>query len=277
MVSLHFAGVNIVAVQSDIVWEDKRANFANVRRLLAKSPPPRAALVVLPEMFATGFSMNAEAMAESPGGPTEGFLAGLASELGVCVVGGLARRGADGRARNQALVFSPTGELLAGYAKMRPFTLGGETAHYAAGDRPVVFTWEGWSVAPFVCYDLRFPELFRAAAARQRPQLYLVMANWPAKRVHHWTRLLQARAVENQAYVVGVNRCGRDPEHLYPGRSLVVDYQGEVVAEAGDAEVCLAASLDLAALETYRRELPFLDDLRGVHPGSPLDPPQAAS
>jgi predicted amidohydrolase len=269
--------VNIVAVQTDIVWEDKPANFANVRRLLAKAPPPRAALLLLPEMFATGFSMNAQAIAESPGGPTERFLAGLAGDLGVCAVGGAVRRGPDGRAQNQALAVSPAGDLLACYAKMRPFTLGGESAHYAAGERPTAFTWEGCTVAPFICYDLRFPELFRQAAARHRPQLFVVLANWPATRIHHWTRLLQARAIENQAYVVGINRCGQDPHHTYPGRSLVVDYHGEILADAGAGDGCLTARLDLTALEAYRGALPFLEDLRPLPGGSPLDPTRAAS
>ena len=254
--------MKIIALQFDIAWEDKKANFDKVHRLLRKAEPEADSLVVLPEMFATGFSMNTAAIAETYGGKTEQFLAGVAREFGVCVVGGAAMRGRDGQVRNKALVFSPSGELVAFYAKMRPFTLGGESKHYAAGERPAVFRWRDWTVSPFVCYDLRFPEIFREAMAAHGPHLFTVIANWPEKRIHHWVRLLQARAIENQAYVVGVNRCGRDPEHVYNGRSVIVDAHGEILADAGGREGHIGVSLDLAALLEYRRVLPFLADMR---------------
>lgn len=254
--------MRVVGVQFDIAWEDKPANFAAVRRLLAAERPPAGSLVVLPEMFATGFSMDAGRIAEEHAGPTERFLGATAREFGVALVGGAAIRGQDGRARNKALVFSPEGTLLAFYAKMKPFTPGGESGHYTAGERPAVFRFGGCAVAPFVCYDLRFPELFRQAVALARPELLVVIANWPEKRVLHWVRLLQARAIENQAFVVGVNRIGRDPHYEYPGRSLVVDPHGEIVADAASAEGCIRADLDLGGLRQYRQGLPFLEDLR---------------
>jgi omega-amidase len=254
--------VNVIALQHDIAWEDKPANFAKVRTLLTEAAPAKDSLVVLPEMFATGFSMNADSIAEEYGGPTEQFLAGLARDFRVCLVAGAAMRGRDGRPRNKALVFSPDGELLAYYAKMQPFTPGGEPDHYQAGHKPVAFRWDDCTVSPFVCYDLRFPEIFRAAVAAHRPDLFLVIANWPDKRIQHWVRLLQARAIENQAYLVGANRLGSDPYYTYPGRSLIIDPQGEILADAGDREVCIRAQLDLAALQKYREGLPFLDDMR---------------
>jgi len=254
--------VKVIAIQFDIAWENKEANFDRVRRLLAAAAPGKDSLVVLPEMFATGFSMNADVIAEPYGGPTEQFLARTAKEFGVCLVAGAAMRGRDGRARNKALVFSPGGELLAFYAKMRPFTLGGESERYTAGERPIAFRWSDWMISPFVCYDLRFPEIFREAAAAHQPHLFVVIACWPVKRIHHWVRLLQARAIENQAYVVGVNRIGSDPQLEYTGHSMMVDQHGEIFADAGDRECCLSAELDLAALLEYRRELPFLADMR---------------
>jgi len=254
--------VNVLALQLDIAWENKTANFDNVRRLLKGAAPGKDSLVVLPEMFATGFTMNADAMAEPYGGETEQFLAALAREFGVCLVAGAPMRGRDGPARNKALAFSPSGELLAFYAKMQPFTLGGESEHYAAGEHPVAFPWQDWTISPFVCYDLRFPEIFREATAAHQPHLFTVIANWPVKRIHHWVRLLQARAIENQACVVGVNRIGRDPQHVYTGRSIIVDYQGEILADACDREGCINARLELAPLLEYRRELPFLADMQ---------------
>jgi omega-amidase len=256
--------VKIVALQFDIAWENPPANYAKVRSLLAKIPPEPGALVALPELFATGFSMNTPVVAEQRGGATEQFLAGLASEFGITVVGGVAVQDGDGKCCNQAVAFSSRGERVCAYTKMRPFTPGQEHQHYAAGDRPVVFPWGDCSVAPFICYDLRFPELFRTAARMAQPELFVVIANFPTKRIIHWVRLLQARAIENQAYVVGVNRIGDDPFYSYNGRSLIVDPHGEVLADAGESEGVIQADLDLDQLAKYRTGLPFLKDLRGT-------------
>lgn len=254
--------MNVIALQLDIAWENKPANFEKVRRLLAQASPEKDSLVVLPEMFATGFSMNVDAIAEAYGGETEQFLAGVAKEFGIHLIAGAAMRGRDGKARNKALVFSPEGKLIAFYAKMHPFTPGGEAEHYTAGEQPVAFRWRDCTVSPFVCYDLRFPEIFREAAAAHRPELFVVIANWPEKRIQHWVRLLQARAIENQAYVVGVNRVGSDPYFTYTGRSMIIDPQGEILADADGREDFIQAKLDLSNLNKYRAGLPFLADMR---------------
>jgi len=254
--------VKIYALQFDIAWENPPENFARVRSLLAPSPPEPGALLVLPELFATGFSMNTPVIAEPRHGATEQFLTALATEYGVAVVGGVAARERDGTCRNQAVGFAPNGERICEYTKQRPFTPGQEHQHYVAGDRPVAFRWGGCSVAPFICYDLRFPELFRAAVRKFQPELFVVMANFPAKRIQHWVRLLQARAIENQAYVVGVNRIGADPFHHYNGCSLIVDPHGERIADAGESAGVIQAEPDLDQLAKYRAGLPFLKDLR---------------
>jgi predicted amidohydrolase len=254
--------MNIAGLQFDIGWENKRSNYATVRRMLEESRIEPDTLVVLPEMFATGFSMNTAALAEDRNGPTEQFLAGLAAEFRVWILAGVAMRGLDGRARNEALVFSSAGQRICEYAKMRLFTPGDESTHYAPGDQVQAFQLGDARVAPFICYDLRFPELFRQAAARCRPELFVVIASFPQKRVSHWIRLLQARAIENQAYVLGVNRVGADPFYSYNGRSLIADPQGEIIADAGEAPGIVQARLDLSALRKYREGLPFLDDLR---------------
>ncbi len=251
--------LNVLAVQMDMVWEDKAANYATVLRLLSAAKPEPGTLVVLPEMFATGFSMNDAAIAESEKGPTTGFLAKVAQEFGVCVVGGFVGRGTDGQTRNISLTVGPDGKPLASYAKMRPFRPGGE--HYAAGTEPVVFSWEGATISPFVCYDLRFPEVFRVAAAQWQPTVYTVIASWPVARILHWVRLLQARAIENQAYVIGVNRIGVDPENTHVGKSIIVDFNGDILADAGETEGVITAQLNLDRLATYRRERPFLQGI----------------
>jgi predicted amidohydrolase len=254
--------VIVTALQFDIAWEDKAANFATVSRLLRSARPEPGGLVVLPEMFATGFSMNADAVAEPAGQATEQFLSSIARDHGLFVLGGAAIRGRDGKARNKALVFGPSGDLLGYYAKMRPFSVGAEHQHYEAGREVTAVNCGVCKVAPFVCYDLRFPELFRRAAFRERPELFAVIANFPAKRIEHWVRLLQARAIENQAYVAGINRIGKDPSCTYNGWSIIVDPQGEILADAGDREAAISARLDLEALRQYRAGMPFLDDLK---------------
>ena len=254
--------MKIFAIQTDIRWEDKGANFARVRSLVQKAGPEPGSLVVLPEMFATGFSMNTGDIAENYGGETEQFLARMAKQFGIYLIGGAAMKGRDGQVRNKALLFSPKGELAGFYAKMRPFTLGGESEHYAAGEKTTVFDWGDCTVSPFICYDLRFPEIFRASAAAHQPELFVVIANWPEKRIGHWVRLLQARAIENQAYVVGVNRVGVDPYYTYVGRSVLVDFNGDILKDAGEAEGFIEAEPDWDTLRKYRQGLPFLRDIR---------------
>jgi omega-amidase len=255
--------MRIACCQLDIAWEDKPANYRKVQNLVAKARLPTGSLVVLPEMFSTGFSMNVDVTREENPSPTESFLASLASEQGIFVLGGLAGVGADGQVRNQAAVFSPSGQRLVRYSKIHPFTLGGEAEHYAAGKEIVDFDWQGCKVAPFICYDLRFPELFRTAVKRGA-QLFVVIANWPTRRLDHWITLLQARAIENQAYVVGVNRCGADPKHAYLGRSLVVDPHGIIRLDLGYQERVESIELDLASVESWRKEFPALLDMARV-------------
>ena len=253
--------MKIYCCQFDIAWENKPANFAKARLLLEAAKPERGSLVLLPELFATGFTMNAAPFAEKPGAETEQFLTSLARELGVFVLGGVLGAGAQGRGRNLSVGFSPEGREVARYLKMQPFTPGGESAAYEAGKETVLFHWQGFTVAPFICYDLRFPEHFRAAT-RRGAQLITVLSSWPVQRIEHWVTLLRARAIENQAFVAGVNRCGTDPKFVYSGRSLVVGPGGDILADAGDGEKVISAEVDLAKLLAYRKELPFLADMR---------------
>jgi predicted amidohydrolase len=253
--------MRIACGQLDIAWEDKAANYQKAYALLAAARLPAGSLFVLPELFATGFSMNTDVIAEAQPGATEEFLQGLARDHKVFVIAGMAARSPNGKARNQAVVVSPEGRPLLRYSKMQPFTLGGEADHYAAGTEVMVFDWLGCKVAPFVCYDLRFPELFRAAV-RQGAEVFPVIANWPVKREMHWVTLLHARAIENLACVVGVNRCGTDPKFSYSGRSMIVDPHGIALAQIGNKEGVITADLDLKELRSWRKEFPALKDMR---------------
>ncbi len=249
---------SLSAVQLDIAWEDKATNFRKVCDLLAGTPPQPGSLVVLPEMFACGFSMNLGVTRQTEKREDETFLRDLARETRSTVVGGLVNPDGE-RGRNESVAYSPDGELLARYTKIHPFSGGGEDVGHVAGTDIVTFSWAGFTVAPFVCYDLRFPEIFRAAA-RRGAELFVVIALWPVKRQHHWLTLLQARAIENQAYVVGVNRTGTDPNFSYSGRSVVVDPHGVIIADAGEQERVLIASLDVESVRAWRRDFPALRD-----------------
>jgi omega-amidase len=251
--------MNIFAVQLDIVWEDKPANFAKARELLRTASPPPGSLIVLPEMFASGFSLNLAVTRQGSSRQDEHFLAGLAQEHRAFVLGGVVSDGGGGMGRNDAVAFSPDGRLLARYTKIHPFSLGGETERHEPGAEVVTFEWAGFIVAPFICYDLRFPEIFRAAA-QAGANLFAVIALWPIKRQQHWLTLLQARAIENQAFVVGVNRIGTEPQFSYAGRSVVVDPHGVIIADAGEQERVLAALVDVAEVAAWRAHFPALRD-----------------
>ena len=252
--------MKVYCCQLDIEWENKPENFAKVRKQLAAERPEKGSLLVLPEMFSSGFSMNVEGICEEATPGAEKFIREVAKEFGVVAVGGIVTRGADGKGRNEALVVSPKGETLARYAKIHPFSLGGELEHYSRGAKIESFEWNGMKVVPFICYDLRFPEIFRTAV-RQGAEMFVVIANWPNRREMHWVRLLEARAIENLAYVVGVNRTGKDPKLVYSGRTMIIDPHGTILVEAGDLEGVIAADIDPAAVRNWRRDFPALRDM----------------
>lgn len=251
--------MNIVGVQMNMAWEDKQANFNRVRSLLEDSNIPPDSLIVLPEMFATGFSMNASDIQEPAGGPTDQFLKDLSRLHQAFTIGGVVRQDDGKKPRNEAVAFNDQGQEVARYCKLHPFSLGKETDHYQRGHDIVTFGWGDFTVGLFVCYDLRFPEVFRAAVSRGA-DLLVVIACWPVRRKHHWATLLRARAIENQAFVVGINRCGVDPYLTYGGESVLVDPRGTVLAEADDQENVLLASVDPTVVTDCRRALPCLRD-----------------
>ncbi|MCY2991543.1 MAG: carbon-nitrogen family hydrolase [Planctomycetota bacterium] len=255
--------MHLACCQLGIVWEDKPANYGRVETLLAAAQLPPGTLLLLPEMFATGYTMRAEAVAEPPDGPTAHFLADLASRYQIWVQGGIAIQSVDSsRPRNEMLVFSPAGQLAARYAKIHLFSFVGEPEHYAPGESLAAWEWQGTSVAPAICYDLRFPELFRAAAIGGA-EIFTVIACWPAAREEHWLALLRARAIENQGYVAAANRCGADPfGQAYSGRSQIIDPRGQILADAGSAAGVIQAEIDMEGLRRYRQEFPALRDIR---------------
>ena len=258
----------VYALQYSIFWEDKPKNQQLLREELDRLRPQPGSLVVLPELSCTGFTMSRQGIAEDPGGETQTFYSELALAHQVYLIGGASWWGDSQEVaveprlgRNMALIHNPQGQLIGQYAKQHPFSYGGETRHYQPGSDFFRFDWNGCQVGPLICYDLRFPESFRHLALAG-VQFFVVIANWPSARVFHWDTLLQARAIENQAYVLGVNRAGEDPKVSYPGSTRLIDPQGKVVFSLDDQPGCLQAELDLVELEAYRARFPALADVR---------------
>jgi predicted amidohydrolase len=252
--------MRIAAVQHDIAWEDPKANFAALAPRIEGAAAAGARLVVLTEMYATGFSMRTDVTAEPVGGPATTFLVDQASRHDVWTAASVAERVGDtDRPFNTLVLAAPDGTIHR-YRKIHPFTYSGEHEHFRAGDRHVTVTVEGLRVTLFVCYDLRFADEFWATA--ELTDVYLVPANWPDTRRVHWRTLLRARAIENQAYVVGVNRVGTGGRLTYVGDSAVIDPMGEVLASAAGGEATALCEVEAATVTETRERFPFLQDRR---------------
>jgi predicted amidohydrolase len=261
----------VAGIQMDIAWEDPSVNFRRVETMAERVMEEGAGgasadttgstpqLLVLPEMFATGFSMNAVKVS-SFAGETQDFLAELASRLSVHILAGYAEP-ADPLPANACSLFGPSGEELLHYQKLHPFSLAGEDENFIGGGSVPTVEVEGVRVTPSICYDLRFPEPFRPVASST--DLYCVIANWPDMRRDAWSALLKARAIENQAYVLGVNRVGTGSGKPHAGDSALVDPMGKVVSEV-DAyeEGIVLGPVDAREVTKVRRQLSFLKDRR---------------
>jgi predicted amidohydrolase len=252
--------MRLTLVQTSLIWENPTANRERLRHTLA--PLAGATdLVVLPEMFTTGFSMNPAPWAESMNGPTLQWLHEQAEALNAAITGSFICV-ENGHFFNRLVWVQPDGTVQH-YDKRHLFTLASEHQHYQAGATPLTVTWHDWRVRLNICYDLRFPVWSRNRLTDGTPDydLLVYVANWPSRRAHHWRALLTARAVENQSYVAGVNVTGTDGNQLeYLGDTLAVDFGGQTLAHLAATEATVTVTLSLANLQDYRRQLPFLQD-----------------
>ncbi|MCY1055093.1 carbon-nitrogen family hydrolase [Nannocystis sp. SCPEA4] len=254
--------MKIAAIQSDIAWEDPEANFTRLRPWVAAAAAAGAKLVVLPEMFACGFSMATERIREDPGGPSTRFLEHQARQHDVWICGSVPEVPlGEARPYNTLVLASPHGQVVR-YRKIHPFSFAREHEHYGAGSDHITVDVEGLRCSLFVCYDLRFADEFWGRA--EQTDAYIVVANWPERRRVHWTTLLQARAIENQAYVVGVNRVGHGNGLDYSGDSRIVDPWGEVLAAAAGGETMLIADVRPEVVRDARAKFPVLKDRRNT-------------
>jgi omega-amidase len=242
--------LNITPIQCELAWEQPEDNRAQLQAIFETLTNPTD-LIILPEMFTTGFSMNALGNAEQPEGPTQHWMQEMAEKYNCALTGSIAVKTGES-VFNRMLFVTP--DTVAHYDKRHLFRMAGEHKRYASGDERVIVKWQGWRILLQVCYDLRFPVFSRN---REDYDLAIYVANWPAKRSLHWRALLAARAIENLAYVIGVNRIGSDANDLeYSGDSLVVSADGELVFDAQNEKSADQVTLDGAALTAYRESFP---------------------
>ena len=246
--------MEIALLQTDIAWGDKEENLLRVERLMDEHP--QAQLFVLPEMFATGFMVGGDVVSEPQEGQVHRWMVDVARRRGCAVAGSVAVE-VNGRRHNRFYFVTPDGATWH-YDKRHLFTYAGEDRLYTKGEDRVVVRYGGLRFLLQVCYDLRFPVFSRN---RGDYDVALYVASWPVGRIEAWSALLRARAIENQCYVIGVNRVGRDPVAEYSGASVVIDPYGRTVATCEDHHVSAAeAVLDLERLAAFRRKFPVLED-----------------
>ena len=256
--------MRIAAVQHDIVWCDREANFARLEPLIAEAASNGAGLVLLTETFSTGFAVEDPRFAEPLGGLSSAFLADMAAKHGVIVAGScpevLPTSERDPRPSNTFVLSRPNGDVHR-YRKIHPFTYGGEDKFVRPGNQFVTVDIDGLRVSLFVCYDLRFGDEFWKLA--NETDVYLVPANWPSSRREHWITLLRARAIENLAYVVGCNRVGEQGSLVYSGDSKIYGPNGDLLADGSDGgERILYADVTSEEVASVRARFGFLQDRR---------------
>jgi omega-amidase len=255
--------LSITTIQSNLFWEDKTANLQMLQKKI-DSIEDKTEIVILPEMFSTGFSMQPQLLAEKMDGETIEWMKTVSNKNGIVLTGSIIIEEA-GKFYNRLIWMLPNGQY-GYYDKRHLFAYGEEDKHYSPGNKRLIASVKGWKINLQVCYDLRFP-----VWARQQPKggqaeydVLIYVANWPERRSHAWKTLLCARAIENQCYAVGVNRVGEDAKNInYSGNSLVIDPMGQVLYHMADEEDINTIILSKEKLEEVRTKFPFLADADG--------------
>ena len=255
--NLHMAdNLRIAIAQADLQWEDREGNLRLLQDLVDQGSED-VDLIILPEMFTTGFSMNAKALAEPPQGTSYRWMCELASRKNAAVTGSIITT-ENGSYYNRLYFVYPDGQFKT-YDKRHTFTFAGEHETYSRGKDRLVVDYKGWRICPLICYDLRFPVWSRNT---EQYDLLVYVANWPSTRISAWDVLLQARAIENMSYCAGVNRVGRDGKDLeYTGHSAIYDCLGKPLwAELPQKQMLARATLSKEHLQKFRNQLRFLQD-----------------
>ncbi len=250
--------MKIGLVQYNPKWESKEENKKKITELI-KRDFKKSSLLIFPEMTLTGFTMQSLKFSESISGDSFKYFSDIAMQYKIFVAGGLIEKENE-NCFNSLILLNPDGKLISKYRKIHPFSYSTENKHYKRGVEVKIAEINGLKVGLSICYDLRFPELYRFYA-KERVHLIIVIANWPDTRIEHWKTLLKARAIENQCYVAGINRVGDDPKLHYPGFSSVYDPMGIAVISLKNEEKITFSEVNKEKVERIRKNLPFLNDI----------------
>lgn len=245
-------------IQYDPAWEDKQKNKEKLQSLLEDSVTTTD-LIIFPEMTLTGFTMKSEEQAEAIDGESFEYFASVAKKYNADVFAGVITH-EDGKIFNSLLHITSDGTLKSQYRKIHPFSYSGEDEHYEAGSEPVITEVNDWKIGLTICYDLRFPELYRHYG-HKRVDAIINIANWPQPRIHHWKALLKARAIENLCYVAGINRVGSDPKVSYIGASGIYAPNGDEICLIQNVESAITINIEKSAVDETRKRFPFLEDI----------------
>lgn len=248
--------LHIVGIQADLIWENPKENLTFFEEKI-NHLPKETDLVVLPEMFTTGFTMQPKNIAETMDGNAVSWMQKMASEKEIAITGSLVIKN-NKKYYNRLIFVHPSGKIET-YDKRHSFTLAGENKVYTSGNEKLIINYNGWKICPLICYDLRFPVWARNS---ENYDLLIYMANWPVTRIKAWDTLLKARAIENMSYTIGINRTGKDANgYKYSGNSLIIDYLGEELSSLTKNEVGIVkATLVKSDQEKVRSKLGFLKD-----------------
>jgi predicted amidohydrolase len=254
--------MKIALIQLNIEWESKKRNIEKAAFFIKKASEENCNAVAFPEMFNTGFSMNISNITEDENGETDSALSEMAKKYNIYVIAGFQiKKHGEEKGRNMAAVYNRKGVRIASYTKIHPFSYAGEDKYYIAGADTVIFEVDGMPSSIFICYDLRFPEVFRMVA--KDVQAIFVIANWPSSRKEHWDVLLKARAIENQCFIIGINRTGTDGNGIcYHGASHVFDPSGNEICKGNETDEFLIREFNPDNAVEIRSKFPFLKDMR---------------
>lgn len=251
--------MKMALAQLDIVWEDKGANKLKCENLAQQASEANVDLLLFPEMTLTGFTMNVAMMGEDKNGDSTLWFQSLAKKYKLALGFGVVERLQEsGRGKNNYIIVDEDGKVLSTYSKIHPFSFGQEAIHYQGGSNLSIINFKQWVLSTFICYDLRFPEIFQAAS--KKASIITIAANWPEERIQHWEILLKARAIENQCYIAGVNRTGWGNNIKYSGSSMVVDPLGNVICQGGTEEALIVCEIDIEKVYNIRETFKLKQD-----------------
>lgn len=254
--------ISISLGQLNIKLGDVKSNFNNAGRFIAEASRRKSHVIVLPELWSTGYDLtNAPSYADELNTGMFQNIAKVAAQYNIAVVGSILEQQGE-HVTNCATFVSPQGHTMGVYRKIHLFRLFDEDKYLAEGDTPLVMDLPWGPTGLSICYDLRFPELFRAYAVKDKAKLIFVSAEWPLARLEHWRALIIARAIENQCFIVAVNACGETGDTVFAGHSMIVDPWGKVVVEAGESEQLLTVTIDLDDVDHVRATIPVFEDRR---------------